>query len=153
MLTAGKACQPLLHSSLSLYEEMIREESLRVEWQKKGLLFVYQTKTEMDKYAEVDRLLADEFDEPAVRYDGEALRELEPALKPGLAGGWHYEEDAHLCPDRLMSEWGDTLRRLGVRMIENATAEEFAVQNDRAVGLRTTQESIAADVFVVAGAR
>ena len=32
------------------------------------------------------------------------LAALEPALKPGMAGGYLYESDAHLRPDRLMKQ-------------------------------------------------
>ena len=51
---------------------------------------------------------------PAQRIDSATLAAMEPALKPGLAGGWHYEGDAHLRPDRLMSAWQTVLARQGV---------------------------------------
>ena len=48
---------------------------------------------------------------PAKRFDAAELAALEPALKPGMAGGYLYESDAHLRPDRLMSELRRVLRR------------------------------------------
>ncbi len=36
---------------------------------------------------------------------------MEPALKPGLAGGWYYHDDAHLRPDKLMRSWHAVLSR------------------------------------------
>ena len=53
------------------------------------------------------------------RYDGDDADGLEPALKPGLAGGWHYEGDAHLRPDRLMASWRRVLERRGVEIRED----------------------------------
>ena len=47
-------------------------------------------------------------------YDGTALAGLEPALRPGLAGAWHYEADAHLRPDKLMKTWRQVLEAGGV---------------------------------------
>ena len=63
----------------------MRTTLLDVEWESTGLLFVFRTPKEMDHYAETDRLLRSEFDLGATRYDGPALLELEPALKPGSA--------------------------------------------------------------------
>ena len=43
---------------------------------------------------------------------------MEPALKDGLAGGWHYLEDAHLRSDLLMSELKRVLLNKGVEILE-----------------------------------
>ena len=96
--------QPLLESSLALFHELIARESLDCEWQTRGLLFVYKSADEMQAYAATDRLLTDEFHCPAKRYAGDEVVALEPALREGLAGGWHYEEDGHLRPDRLLRQ-------------------------------------------------
>ena len=63
----------------------------------------------MEAYAATDRLMTEAFHCPAQRYDGDAVLELEPALKPGLAGGWYYHDDAHLRPDKLMRSWREVL--------------------------------------------
>src|SRR5581483_8070395 len=86
MLEAGHAIQALLNSSRHLYEELLKEEPLECEWQARGLLFVFQHHEAMEHYAETDRLLRETFHLGAVRYDDDALLQLEPALKPGLAG-------------------------------------------------------------------
>ncbi len=76
----------------------------------------------MDAYAETDRLLREEFHCAAKRYDSDEVAALEPALKTGLAGGWHYEEDAHLRPDRLLSSLRRLLVGRGVQIIEGCEA-------------------------------
>ncbi len=83
-------------SHLALYDELRQTTLTDVEWQSPGLLFVLRSQRGMDHYAEVDELLRREFDMGAKRIDGQALLELEPALRPGCAGAWHYEIDAHL---------------------------------------------------------
>ena len=85
MLAAGRAIQSLLVASRSMYDDLVRTTLLDVEWESNGLLFVFRTPREMDHYAQTDRLLRSEFDLGAMRYDGPALLELEPALKPGSA--------------------------------------------------------------------
>src|SRR5262249_8210852 len=94
MLEAGRAIQALLNSSRHLYDELLKEEALDCEWEARGMLFVFRTREAMDHYAETDHLLRESFGLAAKRYDGDTLTQLEPALKPGLAGAWFYDTDA-----------------------------------------------------------
>ncbi len=119
MLAAGHAIQALLDSSRALYGELIPAEALNCEWETQGLLFVYDTQRGFDSFAHTDGLLAQQFGLSARRYVGEALTTLEPALRPGLAGGFFYEHDAHLRPDRLLAEWRRVLEARGVEVVEN----------------------------------
>ena len=72
------------------------------------------------------------------RFDGGELAQLEPALKPGLAGGWLYERDAHLRPDRLMAELKRVLVARGVAIRENCAAGAFVRENGQARAVQTT---------------
>lgn len=152
MLEAGRGIQPLLESSLELYEHLIEQEHLACEWEQKGLLFAYRSKPALDAYTPTDRLLAETFHCPAKRFDGKSVLDLEPALKPGLAGGWYYADDAHLRPDRLLSSWRRVLDGLGVRIVENTSFLGFRRQDARAVTAEVDgqAEDVAADAFVVA---
>jgi len=114
------------------------------------MLFVFRTGAAMEHYAETDRLLLESFDLPATRYDGPAVNELEPALKPDLAGGWHYQTDAHLRPDKLLTEWRAVLEARGVTIIEHCEAKSFDREHGRANAVVTRRGAIAADAFVVA---
>src|SRR4051794_32889710 len=90
MLHSARAIQALLNSSRRLYDELFAEDGIEAEWQTRGLLFVFQTQAAMEHYAATNRLLHEQFDLSARRIDGRELTDLEPALKPGLAGGWYY---------------------------------------------------------------
>jgi D-amino-acid dehydrogenase len=94
--------------------------------------------------------MAESFHCPARRLNGDALTELEPALKPGLAGGWFYEHDAHLRPDKLMSSWRKALEADGVTILENCAFEGFTPRSGQARAIATSQGEIPADAFVVA---
>ena len=149
--TAGMALRSLLTSSRSLFDELICEEQLDCEWEKNGLLFVFQSHAAFEHYAETDRLLRDEFATPARCLDAAALQVLEPALKPGLAGGYHYESDAHLRPDRLMRELRRVLTVRGVEIREQCEVTGFTEENGRATGLRTASgETIPCEKVVIA---
>lgn len=150
MMTAGRAIQALLNSSRVLFDEMIRTENIACEWESKGLLFVFQTAKHFEHYAHTDELLRREFAMPAKRFDSAALEALEPALKPGQAGGYLYESDAHLRPDKLMSELKRVLLARGVEIREHCSASGFATANGVATAVHTSKGDIPADHVVVA---
>ncbi len=150
MIFAGHAIQHLLESSMALYTDLAERRGLHCEWQKKGLFFVYQNGKALDDYGLTNRMLIEHFHEPARRIDGDAVRELEPALKPGLAGGWYYEHDAHLRPDVLLKSWRTELENRGVIVRERCVFQGFLNSNGRPVAAKTSLGEIPADRFVIA---
>jgi D-amino-acid dehydrogenase len=138
MLTGGRAIHPLLTSSLKLWRELMDKEKLSCEWKDKGLLYAYADKDKFEAYAATDHLLREHFDEPATRYEGEALLDLEPALKTGLAGGWHYEGDAHLRSDLLMAAWKENLEAKGVEIHENCSLTGLLENPDGSITISTS---------------
>ncbi len=94
--------------------------------EKRGLLFAYQTKAALDSYDDTNQLLSDSFNEPATKLDTDA----HPANGTGaqareIAGGWYYEHDGHLRPDRLMLAWRKQLTSAGVRFVEGCELHEL----------------------------
>ena len=150
MLAAGRAIQALLVSSRSLYDELLRTTLTEVEWETNGLLFVFRTQAAMEHYASTDELLRREFNLGAQRYDGAALCDLEPALKPGCAGAWHYTSDAQLRPDRLMLAWRQALDAQGVEIREQCELRELVIDRHQVRRVVTNHGDIAADQVVIA---
>jgi D-amino-acid dehydrogenase len=150
MLTAGRAIQALLNSSRRLYEDLLASEGLECEWETKGLLFVFQTAKAWEHYAATDALLREHFQMPAHRIEPAQLHDLEPTLKPGLAGGWHYPGDAHLRPDRLMRSWRSVLERLGVTIHTHRPFAGLVRQGPRVTAVRTQAGELPAEAVVIA---
>jgi D-amino-acid dehydrogenase len=150
MIEAGRGIQPLLLSSMALYRDLVERESLDCEFETRGLLFAYRSREGMQEYAATDRLMSEAFHCPAREYDGDALLELEPALQPGLAGGWYYHDDAHLRPDKLMQAWRRVLEAEGATIRENCAFQGFHSRNGRALAAHTVQGELPAGIFVVA---
>jgi D-amino-acid dehydrogenase len=150
MLESARGIGALLNSSRSLYDDLLSSGKLDAEWQTRGLLLVFRTPTEMDHHAETDRLLSERFSMPARRYDGQELCEVEPALKPGLAGAWHYESDAHLRPDMLLRSWRGSLESMGVVIHERCSLSGIERQGRRVTAVVTEQGSFPADHVVIA---
>jgi D-amino-acid dehydrogenase len=149
MMESARAIQALLNSSRRLYDELIRDESLECEWQPRGNLLVFASRERLDHYAETDKLLRDEFNMGAVRFEGEALTRMEPALKPRLAGAYFYEADAHVRPDRLLDAWRTVLENRGVTIREHRSVTGFAHVDGRARAAVTDQGELSAEAFVV----
>ncbi|MDB5351712.1 MAG: dadA1 [Planctomycetota bacterium] len=150
MMEAARGIQPLLESSLAEYRRIIELEAMECEWERRGLLFAYRSSKQLDAFAATDRLLGSAFHCPARRLDGAALEALEPALRPGLAGGWYYEDDAHLRPDKLMSSWRRVLEARGVTIVEQCELRSILGNSTTARAIETTQGELSADAFVVA---
>lgn len=150
MLESARGIQALLGSSLSLYDTVIPKEALACEWERNGLLYVYRSPEAMRAYESTDRLLTEVFHEPSTRLDGDSVAELEPALKTGLAGGYHYEHDSQLRPDRLLASWRALLESEGVRFIEECALEAFEPASGPARSAKTSKRDFEADAFVVA---
>lgn len=150
MLTSATARYALLRSSMDLYESLISDERIDCEWQARGLLFVYQTEHHFEEYAATDSLLRETFGLAARKYSAVELAQLEPALKPGLAGAWHYEGDRHLRPDKLMAELRSVLLKLGVAIEEHTAVSAIRRESNIAKAAVTNRGEFEADVFLVA---
>lgn len=153
MLASAGGIQPLLESSLGLFRRMVENEGLECEWERNGLLFVYESTAQLDAYAPTDQLLRASFHCPARRLDGNEALALEPTLRAGLAGAWYYEDDAHLRPDRLLAAWHAWLLAADVDVRERCGFEGFATAANipgKAAAALTEQGPIEADAFLVA---
>lgn len=150
MLTAAHAIQALLQSSRTLYDELMATEAFECEWQPRGLLFPFRTLAGLEHHDQTAELLRNSFGTSLKRFIGDEVRDLEPSLKRGLAGGWHYPADAHLRPDKLMSSWRRILTAMGVDIRDDWEVAGFIRNRGRADRVITSHEEIAAESFVVA---
>lgn len=150
MLAAGSHQKALLDSSLNEYRRLVVEESLDCEWKENGLLYVLRTDHGMQEFAETDRLLTDHFGVTARRIEGQDLPSFDPALRPGLAGAFHYEDDVFVRPDLLNSQWSHRLRESGVTFIEHCELQGIRKADGRVVHLDTSHGEMNSDRFVFA---
>ena len=154
MLESARAIQPLLSSSMKLYRDLVANEQISCEWHKRGLLFPYKNQQALDAYDPTNRLLADNFNEPARKLNNEELQEFEPTLDPNLSGAWYFEHDAQLRPDRLIAAWQSLLERRGVQFVEQRSLQAFDKNRSTVEFAIASHERFEADTFVVAtGAR
>ncbi|RCS54124.1 FAD-dependent oxidoreductase [Bremerella cremea] len=150
MLRAGVGLKAILDSSMHEYHQLIAQESLDCEWTTRGLLYVLQSERGMETFAESDRFLQDHFGVAARRIAGADLPAFDAALKPNLAGAFHYEGDTSVRPDRLNSQWVARLKEQGVKFVENCMLLGIEKQQGRITSLQTSQGKLTADRVIIA---
>lgn len=150
MKKAARGKHALLDSSRQLYQELIEGEGLDCNWEKRGLLFVFKDQHHFEEFAELSQWVAEEFGVHSNPYAQGELQELEPAIKDEIAGGWHYPNDAHLRPDRLLSSWKTILEKLGVKILEQHKVTDFIGESGQLKAVRCGNEELTADRFVIA---
>lgn len=150
MLAGAGPLKAILDSSMSEYRRLVAAGTLDCEWKEKGLLYVFRTAKGMAGFAEADRLLSERFGVSATRIEGGDLPDLEPALKPGLAGAFNYPDDTHVRPDVLARNWAARLRDKGVEIVEQCELNAVEKREGKAVRLATSKGGMEADKYVFA---
>ncbi|WP_153557838.1 NAD(P)/FAD-dependent oxidoreductase [Roseimaritima sediminicola] len=140
----------LLASAMQLYREFLAEHPVDCEWQDEGLLFVWKSKRDFADYAATAERLQQDFGLNLKAYEGEAVRDLEPALRTGMAGGWHFPDDAHIRPDKLLTQLRGQLEQRGCVIHEHTPVERLRIEAGRLQGLETGGGAMTADLVVLA---
>jgi D-amino-acid dehydrogenase len=150
MLEAAGVLHTLLEASNEEFHTLLADARLACEWQQQGILFVFRTESALGEFAEEDALLSREFGVAARYLDSANLAEFEPALLDGLAGGYYYEGDSHLRPDRFNASLAAALQEDGVRLMEHCGVDSVEKDGEAIVSLETSQGPMRADHYVFA---
>ena len=150
MLKAGAVLNEILSASMVEYENLLSDPEMNCEWQDNGMLFVFRNENDLQEFGRTDAMLTDEFDLAARFINGDELVDFEPALLDDLAGGYYYEGDSHLRPDRLNAMWSKRLRSAGVDFIEQCGVDAVETLDSQITGLLTSQGKMEADHYVFA---
>ena len=150
MLEAGHHTKSVLDSSAVEYERLFAATGIDAQWKRRGLLYVLSTRRGMDAFAAQDEMLRDEYGVAARRIEGADLTEFEPALREGLAGAYHYADDASIRPDTLTANWSKWLTAEGVRFEENRRVRSVRSMGDRVAAVVTDADEMTADHYVFA---
>lgn len=151
MIAAGRARHAMLMSSRSLYQELIDSGVLHdCEWEAIGLMFVHHDPHHFEAYEKTNKLMIDEYGLGARRIEADELLQMEPALKPVVAGAWLYECDAHLRPQKLMRVWKDVLLRMGVEIREHCEFHDLETSGTQVRAIDTSMGRIETDQVIFA---
>jgi D-amino-acid dehydrogenase len=148
----ARAKQALLALSRVTLAQLIRRECLECEWTEAGLYFVYQSQQSFEAGNSEDRLLS-EVGIECEKIDGSEMSRREPAVKSGMAGARFYSIDAHLRPDKLISELVRVLGTRGVTFVESCSFSGVIGDTQRVSSVMTSSGEIEVnDVVIATGA-
>ena len=149
MAYAIKARSNILQNSIELLVKLFKEEHIECDWEEKGVLMVFKSRSEMLKYGKTNNLMKP-YGLDAVSLVGDALFDFEPALRKDVYGAWFHKKDGHLRPDKLLSAWQQVLLKMGVAIEENCRLEKLAAESRQIRHAETTGGIYTADEYVLA---
>lgn len=135
--------------SSKLYEELIDETALECYYEQKGLIELYHTEAGLHEGLEEAHYIAD-FGVDSKTLDADQVLEMEPAIKPGAAGGIYYPGDAHLKPDDLVTGLAAKVEELAGTIHTKTEVTGFDVSNGKISVVRTNRGEFEADQVVLA---
>jgi D-amino-acid dehydrogenase len=135
---------------MELYRQLVAEEGLDCQWQDQGLLMVYKSHQDFDRFSKTAAILNQEFGVTATPFAGDEVATLEPALRRGLAGGWLFPGDAHVRPERLLASLRKLLENHDVKIEEGVSVRALTIQGRRLSSVETSHGPKSADIVVLA---
>ncbi|MGW0364769.1 NAD(P)/FAD-dependent oxidoreductase [Streptomyces sp. NPDC002990] len=147
LLVSDKEAGPELDLALlsaRLWRELSAVLPQEIEYEAKGGLVVAPDEAAIEalrRFAEGQRTAGVD----AVEVGGGGLRELEPHLAPGLAGGFHYPQDAQVQPAQAAAR---LLAASGARVYLGEEVTGFVRSGETVRGVRTRQRELLAPAVV-----
>lgn len=141
----------LLQLSRQSLESLIVGEKLDCEFGAVGTMNVYRDASAFEKSRWLPTLLI-ENGIAVETLDAAQTRSREPALNDSIVGAYFHPGDAHLRPDRYVSELARVVREKGGKICESTTITGFRVDGDRVDATITDKGEFAgADVVLALG--
>lgn len=147
---AAAALATLQEDALEAWRRLLREAAAEELLVRRGWLAVYTDPVRLAR-AEAEVALQQRLGVPAERLDTPAIRQMEPALTAGLAGGWYFPEVAHLLdPARVVERLVARFREGGGELVIAAARGFRRGADGRVEALLTDGGELPCDGAVVA---
>lgn len=135
-------------NSIVLYEDL-RSEGVKFEYYHKGLMMVFKDEKQAQlKYEKLNK--ARNIGQPApIFYNEEQLRK-EPLLNNSVKAGILMPGERHVRPESLNNGLSKYLKEKGISIRENEMVVGFEIENGEIKGVRLKNETLQADICLVA---
>ncbi len=150
MLETAEHLNAILESSAAEYRRLLSSEIDGAEYRQSGLFYAFQTTKAAEAFSASERTVAARLGVRSSWIEGADLRDFDRALKPGLAGGVLFPDDASLRPDRLTAQWVTLLKGKGVDFREGVRFETVERSGRLITAIETSDGPIKADHYVLA---
>ncbi len=136
--------------SQKMYEEWTRLPQFKFAYEHKGLLEIFQTDKGGDHAKHVMHRAHELGLTDTVLLDAAELQALEPHTTVEAKGAVWFKCDAHLYPNKLMSQLIADLKNKGVRFVVNEEVRGFEKHQRQVTKVITTSQVIDTDAVVIA---
>ncbi len=133
-----------------LYQDFAGAEKNDFSFEERGLMMLCKTAHTFHEEAEAAEI-ANKLGIEARVLDLASLHQLEPEVKPNVAGAVYYPGDAHLYPNALVPKLKELLVKKGVEFLYNTEVTGFDSENGNIKSISTqTDKSITVDELIIA---
>ena len=139
----------LLLDSSRLFKELAAMDGMSFEFTNRGITVLSFTEKGRNGIKH-EHELALHFGLESQFLDQAQLQALDPAIQFRAIAGWHVPVDSHLIPATLVKNLADFLRGEGIKLYPNTEIKGFDVNGNKVIGIRTDNESIKSDNFILA---
>ncbi len=137
--------------SKELYGEFAKLPEFNFDFERKGLLMLYQTAHQEQEEKELAER-AHELGVSAEIISESGLKTLEPSIEINARGGIYFPGDAHLQPGYFIRDLIVALKQRGVEFLLNNEVEGFGTDGDRIQSLNLSGQTVSIDhVLIAAG--
>jgi D-amino-acid dehydrogenase len=139
----------LTFASLSLYEELRTLPGMSFGFRQDGSLMLFATARGFSDGKRDAQLLRDNGIASQVLSTEEILQQ-EPSIKPTIAGGIYYPDDAHIQPAQFVESVATLAQGLGANLLPATAVVGFNRSNGRISAVQTTQGDFCPKTVVLA---
>ncbi|MCY3801097.1 MAG: FAD-dependent oxidoreductase [Chloroflexi bacterium] len=139
----------LLRASREMYDDWSSLAGADCAYETKGAMYLYRTAKGLAEGRHEIEMMAEAGLQPRV-LDGREVRDLVPQIRPGMAGGIVFPEDAHLEPHSFVLGLARHAERSGAVFFDNAEALGFETSGRKVTRVRTTRGDVHPNQVVLA---
>ena len=125
--------------SKSLYQDLAKTPNFDFSFAEKGLMMLCKTEHSFEEEIAVAKQ-ANELGLITKTLTIKDLHQLEPEVKPDVAGAIFYEGDAHLYPNQLVKNLKTYLEKQGVTFLYNTEVTGFELEKDNIKSIKIEQK-------------
>lgn len=135
--------------SKNLYDEIDAMPEFDFYYEKKGMIDIFRTEAAFEHAADLMKR-STELGLETDLLNAVQVQELEPNVEMDIVGGLHFKCDAHLYPNKLMTDLLAYLTAKGVKMITGEEVTNFESRGNSITAVSTDYQVYKADQIVIA---
>lgn len=147
---SAPALRDLSLLSKKLYQDIAKEPDFDFSFEEKGLMMLCKNEHSLEEEIEVAEQ-ANKLGIKAKELSIKELHQLEPQVKPDVAGAIFYEGDAHCYPNDFVKQIKAYLVKKGVKFLYNSEVTGFKTENNVIKTIKlSNQQTIKPENLIIA---